>query len=190
MKSAVFVLLIVLVTSGIAPAEPESPRYAIAVHGGAGGLPSATDAARNRSVHDGMRRALKAGVEILRKGGSSLEAVEATVRILEDDPAFNAGKGAVLNAEGKAELDASIMDGRTLKCGAVAGATPIAFPSKVREAGTRGGIFRVVFGEDFSLELESRGAQFWPTSASSDLSRPQRHDSRAPRGARRAACMP
>jgi beta-aspartyl-peptidase (threonine type) len=68
----------------------------------------------------GVRRACEAGWAILRAGGSALEAVEAAVRVLEDDPTFNAGTGATLTAAGDVELDASIMDGATLRCGAVA----------------------------------------------------------------------
>jgi beta-aspartyl-peptidase (threonine type) len=95
---------------------------AIAVHGGAGELApeeplaGTSDAARL----DGVRRACAAGLKILRGGGSALDAVEAAVRILEDDPLFNAGIGATLTAAGDVELDASIMDGESLRCGAVA----------------------------------------------------------------------
>jgi L-asparaginase / beta-aspartyl-peptidase len=94
---------------------------AIVVHGGAGDLqtdPSSgfDDAARL----EGARRACVAGHAILRAGGSALDAVEAAVRILEDDPVFNAGTGSTLTAAGDVECDASIMDGETLRCGAVA----------------------------------------------------------------------
>jgi beta-aspartyl-peptidase (threonine type) len=95
---------------------------AIAVHGGAGELtpedPSAGTAEAARL--EGVRRACAAGLEVLRGGGGALDAVEAAVRILEDDPLFNAGTGATLTAAGDVELDASIMDGETLRCGAVA----------------------------------------------------------------------
>jgi beta-aspartyl-peptidase (threonine type) len=75
-----------------------------------------------------LQKALNAGSEILKNGGNALDAVEATVRILEDDSLFNAGKGAVFTNEGRNELDASIMDGKTLKAGAVAGITNIKNP--------------------------------------------------------------
>ena len=96
---------------------------AIVVHGGAGD-PGADDPASGGGLDaprlDGVRRACAAGQAVLAAGGSALEAVEAAVRVLEDDPTFNAGTGATLTAAGEVELDASIMDGETLRCGAVA----------------------------------------------------------------------
>src|SRR6266542_5572232 len=95
---------------------------AIIVHGGAG--EHSPDAAMAGGAEDprleGVRRACGAGAEILGRGGSALDAVEAAVRMLEDDPLFNAGTGATLTSAGDVELDASVMDGETLRCGAVA----------------------------------------------------------------------
>ncbi|HYD43563.1 MAG TPA: isoaspartyl peptidase/L-asparaginase [Anaeromyxobacter sp.] len=88
---------------------------AVAVHGGAGERPASP-----APDLGGVRLAAEAAWAILAGGGSALDAVEAAVRLLEDDPAYNAGTGACLNVEGDAELDASIMDGATLACGAVA----------------------------------------------------------------------
>ena len=96
---------------------------AIAVHGGAGDRDAADPAAADDPDAprlEGVRRACEAGWAVLRAGGSALDAVEAAVRLLEDDPTFNAGTGATLTAAGEVELDASIMDGETLRCGAVA----------------------------------------------------------------------
>jgi len=94
------------------------------VHGGAGVIERGDlTPARERAYRDGLNAALAAGAAILRGGGTAVDAVEATVRVLEDDPLFNAGRGAVFNAEGRNELDAAIMDGRTRKAGAVAGVT-------------------------------------------------------------------
>jgi len=73
-----------------------------------------------REYRDGLERSLKAGFEILRRGGSSLDAIEVAVRVLEDDSHFNAGRGSDFTSAGTNELDASIMDGATLKAGAVA----------------------------------------------------------------------
>jgi L-asparaginase / beta-aspartyl-peptidase len=94
---------------------------AIAVHGGAGHLDAEDSAAGADSPRlAGVREAARAGWEVLARGGSALDAVEAAVRWLEDDPEYNAGTGACLTAAGDVELDASVMDGSTLRCGAVA----------------------------------------------------------------------
>ena len=78
--------------------------------------------------------ALDAGSKVLQRGGSSLDAVEAAIRVLEDDPLFNAGRGAVFTADGRNELDASIMDGATRKAGAVAGVTRTRNPISLARA--------------------------------------------------------
>ncbi len=103
-------------------------KYAIAIHGGAGRSPADFDAETNADRRETLRAALAKGVKILKEGGTSLDAVEAVIRILEDDPQFNAGKGAVFNAQGSHELDASIMDGKSLGCGAVAGVSIVKNP--------------------------------------------------------------
>ncbi|HEY6516633.1 MAG TPA: isoaspartyl peptidase/L-asparaginase [Steroidobacteraceae bacterium] len=93
----------------------------IAIHGGAGAVPRNTlTAERERLYRDGLAVALDAGYTTLEKGGSSLDAVTVAVRILEDNPLFNAGRGAALTREGTAELDAAIMEGRQQRAGAVA----------------------------------------------------------------------
>jgi L-asparaginase / beta-aspartyl-peptidase len=112
--------------------------WQLAVHGGAGVLePGALTPEKDAAYRAGLEAALAAGARILRTGGGSLDAVEAAVRQLEDDPRFNAGRGAVFSAEGRNELDASIMDGRTRRAGAVAGVTrsrnPIALARAVME---------------------------------------------------------
>ncbi len=106
-----------------------SPRIVLAIHGGAGTLPRAeTSAAREAGMRSDLERALEAGHAVIRKGGSALDAVTAAVVVLEDSPRFNAGRGAVLNAEGVAELDAAIMEGNTRRAGAVAGLTRVRNP--------------------------------------------------------------
>lgn len=97
---------------------------AIIVHGGAGAIPlERRDAAR-----EGCRAAALAGWEVLRAGGSAMDAVQAAIVALENNPSYNAGTGAVLTAEGRAELDAGIMDGQSLQAGAVAGVARIKNP--------------------------------------------------------------
>ena len=101
----------------------------LAIHGGAGAIPkSEMTPEKEAAYREDLRRALVAGHEVLKRGGSSLDAVEVAIRILEDSPLFNAGKGAVFTAAGKNELDASIMDGATRKAGAVAGVTRVKNP--------------------------------------------------------------
>jgi beta-aspartyl-peptidase (threonine type) len=109
--------------------QPERQTIAFAIHGGAGTIDrNKMTPEREKACRSGLERALKAGYEILQRGGSSLDAVEAAVRILEDDPHFNAGKGAVFTSEGVNELDAAVMDGKTLKAGAVASVRRIKNP--------------------------------------------------------------
>jgi L-asparaginase / beta-aspartyl-peptidase len=102
---------------------------AIAVHGGAGTLPRAElTPAKRQAFRAGLEAALRAGYAQLERGASSLDAVVAAVRVLEDDPLFNAGRGAVYAANGTLELDASLMDGATLRAGAVAGVRHVRSP--------------------------------------------------------------
>lgn len=103
----------------------------ILVHGGAGPTASDDDAT---SASQGCLRAAQAGHEVLARGGSALDAVEAATRVLEDDPNFNAGFGAVLNDAGEVELDASIMDGDTLATGAVASVRTVKNPVSLARA--------------------------------------------------------
>jgi beta-aspartyl-peptidase (threonine type) len=109
-----------------APAEPLSQsatsKWAVVLHGGAGEVERATfTPQREAEYRAGLQTALKTAADVLAKGGTALDAVEAAIRLMEDDPLFNAGRGAVFSAEGRNELDASIMDGADLRCGAVAG---------------------------------------------------------------------
>ena len=97
-----------------------APKWAIAIHGGAGTIPKTLPEERKQQYLSSLTAALKLGQGVLQQGGTSLDAVEKVVRFLEDDPLFNAGKGAVYTHEGTHELDAAIMDGRDLSCGSVA----------------------------------------------------------------------
>src|SRR5688500_700154 len=116
-------------SAGVALAqEPAEKKFAIVLHGGAGSTAERLTAEQKRQKEESLGKALDIGVKILREGGTSLDAVEQVIRFLEDDPLFNAGRGAVFNAEGKHELDASIMDGRTRACGAVAAVRTVKNP--------------------------------------------------------------
>jgi L-asparaginase / beta-aspartyl-peptidase len=102
--------------------------WALAIHGGAGAPDRSLPEAEKQAYLASLEHALKLGQTMLEGGRSSLDAVEAVVRDLEDDPLFNAGRGAVFNLAGEIELDASIMDGRTLGCGGVAAVKTVKNP--------------------------------------------------------------
>ena len=109
------------------------PRFVLVVHGGAGAMGGITEANQAR-YRAGLERALKAGYALLKEGGTAVEAIGASIRVLEDDSLFNAGKGAVFTYEGRHELDASIMDGKSLKAGAVAGVMRVKNPIEAARA--------------------------------------------------------
>ena len=103
--------------------------FAIVIHGGAGTiLKDSMSPALEQQYKDKLTEALNAGYDVLAKGGTSLDAVSASIKVMEDSPLFNAGKGSVFNHDGKNEMDASIMDGKSLKAGAVAGVHTIKNP--------------------------------------------------------------
>jgi L-asparaginase / beta-aspartyl-peptidase len=103
--------------------------FGLAIHGGAGTLPRAEMGGEiERKYRSGLAEALDAGYAVLQRGGTSLDAVTRSVTVLEDNPLFNAGLGAVFTYDGGNELDAAIMDGRSLKAGAVCGVTHIRNP--------------------------------------------------------------
>jgi beta-aspartyl-peptidase (threonine type) len=123
-----FVICVVFAFAALAGAQQfgrmssaKENKIGIVVHGGAGTMErNKMTPQGEREYRAGIENALRAGWEILQRGGSALDATEAAVRIFEDDPLFNAGKGSVFNAAGINEMDAAIMDGKTLKAGAVA----------------------------------------------------------------------
>ncbi len=117
----------------LGPAAPGPSRaWHLVIHGGAGQLTrDRLGAAQERAARDGLERALGEGATLLANGGGALDAVEAAVRVLEDDPAFNAGRGAVLTHDGTVELDAAIMDGSDRAAGAVTGLATSRHPVNV-----------------------------------------------------------
>lgn len=106
----------------------------LVIHGGAGVVRKEMTPEKEKAVRAGLERALTAGYAVLKSGGASLDAVEKAIVVLEDDPNFNAGKGAVFNHDGKNELDAAIMDGTTLRAGAVASLHRIKNPIELARA--------------------------------------------------------
>ena len=115
--------------------DAERPPYAIVIHGGAGTIRKQDmTPEREEGIRAAMNAALDKGEQILRDGGSALDAVEQTIHILEDSPYFNAGRGAVFTHDGKNEHDASIMDGKDRSAGAVGGVSIIKHPISLARA--------------------------------------------------------
>jgi beta-aspartyl-peptidase (threonine type) len=111
------------------------PRWALVIHGGAGVIErTQLSAEQEQAYRQSLGQIAAAGAAVLRDGASALDAVEITVRLLEEDPLYNAGRGAVFTAEGRNELDSAIMDGRNLDAGAVAGATHTRHPISLARA--------------------------------------------------------
>ena len=106
----------------------EPPKWFLAIHGGAGRLPRDLAPAEVAAIQDALQRALEAGAQVLAAGGSSLDAVQRAVSVMESSGVLNAGRGAVLNHGGFAELDAALMDGSNRKAGAVAAVRHVANP--------------------------------------------------------------
>ena len=127
--------ILLLTTALSMPIAAHSAPTALVIHGGAG-IMSREDvrAEDEAAIRADLDRALDAGNSILANGGSALDAVSASIRVLEDSPWFNAGKGAVFNAESGHELDASIMEGHTRRAGAVAGVTTVKNPIDLARA--------------------------------------------------------
>ena len=107
----------------------ERNSFSIVIHGGAGGIKREYFTQEQQEAYSQkLQEALNAGYEVLNNDGNSLDAVQAAINIMEDSPLFNAGKGAVYNSEGNQEMDAAIMDGKTLNSGAIAGVNHIKNP--------------------------------------------------------------
>ncbi len=136
-KTIGYVAMAMMASAGAcaAAAPPPAHHWAIVVHGGAGVIErSSMDAKTEAAYRASLSQATEAGARVLDRGGTALDAVEATIKILEDDPLFNAGRGAVFTADGRNELDASIMDGSNLKAGAVASVTRTRHPISLARA--------------------------------------------------------
>ena len=155
MRTLIYILLTVCSSSifaqQTAPNKTNTGKYVLAIHGGAGTLnKSQFTPALEAKYKSGLDSALLAGNAILEKGGTALDAVEATVKVLENNPLFNAGKGAVFTNEGVNELDAAIMDGKTLAAGSIAGVRTIKNPITAA---------RAVMEKSEHVLLSGRGAE-------------------------------
>jgi beta-aspartyl-peptidase (threonine type) len=131
----------------------EKTKFRLVIHGGAGTIErSEMTPEREREYRGGLERALAAGYDILKRGGSSLDATEAAVRVLEDDPHFNAGKGSVFTSAGTNEMDAAIMDGKMLAAGAVAALKHVKNPISLA---------RLVMEKSGHVMMDSDGAELF-----------------------------
>ncbi len=136
MTSKSFFIFLIISGFLLRSATAQQKTYVMAIHGGAGTIlkKNMTDS-MEAAYKDGLKQALLAGHRVLhQEGGTSLDAVEAAVKVLEENPLFNAGRGAVFTHDGKNELDAAIMDGKTLSAGAVAGITNVKSPIQAARA--------------------------------------------------------
>jgi beta-aspartyl-peptidase (threonine type) len=164
--SLVAVLLAVVLTSCAPETKaPKEPVITMVIHGGAGTiLKENMTPEREKAYRDKLTEALEAGMTILRNDGHSLDAVETAIRVLEDSPLFNSAKGAVFTAQGKNELDASIMDGATRSAGAVASVTTIKNPISAA---------RAVMEKSGHVLLVGRGAEMFAASQGLDIVEPE-----------------
>jgi beta-aspartyl-peptidase (threonine type) len=128
-------LLFALVLLFMEQLQAQTGPITLVIHGGAGNItPDRITPDKQQAYEAALQESLRVGYAVLERGGTSLDAVEAAIRVMEDNPLFNAGKGAVFTAEGRNELDAAIMDGRTGKAGSVAGVATIRNPVSAARA--------------------------------------------------------
>jgi beta-aspartyl-peptidase (threonine type) len=140
--------------------QPQTPRWGMVIHTGAGAFTLENLGERQAAMRAAMTAALNAGHAILARGGSSMDAVEAAVVLLEDSPEFNAGKGAVFTNAGTNELDASIMDGRTHRAGAVARLRRIRNPIRLARLVMERSPHVMMVGDGAEVFAQQQGMEF------------------------------
>jgi beta-aspartyl-peptidase (threonine type) len=146
-------------------ATTERPKFMFVIHGGAGAIErSKMTPELEREYRAKLTEALEAGYRVLNGNGSGLDAVEAAIRIMEDSPLFNAGKGAVFTSEGTNELDSSIMDGRTLGAGAVAGLKHVKNPISLARMVMERSPHVMMVGEGAEAFARGQGVEMVPQS--------------------------
>lgn len=152
----IFLLFVIITLADTTFSQEPNGKYTIVIHGGAGSMDSNMEESSKQAYLKSLTKALLIGKEILEKGGQSIDAVEQVIRYLENDSLFNAGRGAVFTSAGTVELDASIMDGRDLSSGAVAGVTiiknPISLARLVKEK-TQHVLFAGKGADDLGIKL-------------------------------------
>ncbi len=151
MKYLFFISLLLFVLHSYSQTDADMKSYTLVVHGGAGTLSKEYfTPEKEKAYHEALKEALMLGEKILKAGGHAIDAVEAVVVFLEDHPFFNAGKGSVMTLDGKFELDASIMNGSTMKAGAVAQIGNVKNPIKAA---------RLVMDKTEHVFLSGKGAE-------------------------------
>lgn len=157
-------LVLAFLVPALAALAAESAKpFGLVLHGGAGVIERAgMTSEREAEYRAKLAEARDAGYAVLERGGSALDAVVATITILEDSPLFNAGKGAVLTADGMCELDSSIMDGRTQAAGAVAGVKRIRNPITLARAVMEKSVHVMLTGEGAEKFAQQQGFEFVP----------------------------
>jgi beta-aspartyl-peptidase (threonine type) len=157
MKATILASLALLAISASSPAAGETPApVTLVIHGGAGTISRGDmTPALEAEYRSTLEAALRAGHKLLKEGRPAVDAVEAAIRVMEDSPLFNAGKGAVFTHNGTNELDAAIMDGRTMKAGAVAGVTIVRNPISAA---------RAVMERSSHVMLIGKGAELFATA--------------------------
>jgi len=141
-----------------------TPAWSLVLHGGSGVIDRADlTPDQDQAYRAVLSRAAEAGARILRGGGIALDAVEAAIHVLEDDPLFNAGRGAVFTAEGCVELDAAIMDGATLEAGAIAGVTHVKNPISAARRVMERSPHVLLIGRGADAFAEGQGLETVPT---------------------------
>jgi beta-aspartyl-peptidase (threonine type) len=189
--TAIVFVLLALMAARVCAAAPAAapPPIAIVIHGGAGVIePAYMTPQKAASYRAGLAAALDAGYAVLERGGNSLDAVTEAVRLMEDDPQFNAGRGAVLNQDGDAELDAAIMDGHGPRAGAVAAVRHVKNPVELARLVMEKSPHVLLVGEgaeEFALEqgLALVPRSYFRTEAREREFEETRHAEWAPRNA-------
>jgi beta-aspartyl-peptidase (threonine type) len=155
----------ILAGAGQPPQTPPARKLVLVIHGGEGDLPAKVTPELEKKHKEVLEEALRRGYACLKKGGkgASLDAVEAAIRVMEDSPLFNAGKGAVFTHEGRNELDASIMEGKEKKAGAVAGVSIVKNPISAA---------RAVLAHSPHVLLVGRGAELFAIKQKLDIVHP------------------
>jgi beta-aspartyl-peptidase (threonine type) len=158
-------LIVTTAAAAQAPASAAASGWAIAIHGGAGEDEwEHMDAATGAAYHASLAKALAAGSEVLKRKGTALDAVQASVEVLEDDPLFNAGRGSAFAADGTNEMDAALMDGGTLAAGSVADVHFTRHPTALARAVMEHTPYVMMVGEGADAFARAQGIEQQPAS--------------------------